>query len=110
MVIGFQIRKLHRGAESAPPPAVLDSKKPGLFRVNELKSVVQYELTSLMHWIQANKLTINYYPKKSSCCVFKPASKNLPSTYKEGIKMGNNTLSYKETTTYLGLILDSKLT
>ena len=34
MVIGFQIRKLHRGAESAPPPpAVLDSKKPGLFRV-----------------------------------------------------------------------------
>ena len=34
MVIGFQIRKLHRGAESAPPPAVLDSKKPGLFRVN----------------------------------------------------------------------------
>ena len=33
MVIGFQIRKLHRGAESAPP-AVLDSKKPGLFRVN----------------------------------------------------------------------------
>ena len=35
MVIGFQIRKLHRGAESAPPPAVLDSKKPGLFRVKE---------------------------------------------------------------------------
>ena len=34
MVIGLQIRKLHRGAESAPPPAVLDSKKPGLFRVN----------------------------------------------------------------------------
>ena len=34
MVIGLQIRKLHRGAESAPPPpAVLDSKKPGLFRV-----------------------------------------------------------------------------
>ena len=35
MVIGLQIRKLHRGAESAPPPAVLDSKKPGLFRVND---------------------------------------------------------------------------
>ena len=34
MVIGFQIRKLHRGAESAPP-AVLDSKKPGLFRVKK---------------------------------------------------------------------------
>ena len=33
MVIGLQIWKLHRGAESTPPPAVLDSKKPGLFRV-----------------------------------------------------------------------------
>ena len=39
MVIGFQIRKLHRGAESAPP-AVLDSKKPGLFRVKV--SLIRY--------------------------------------------------------------------
>ena len=77
---------------------------------NELKSVVQYELISLMHWIQANKLTINFHPKRSSYYAFKPASKNLPSTYKEEIKMGNNTSSYKESTTYLGLILDSKLT
>ena len=77
---------------------------------NELKSVVQCELTSLMHWIQTNKLTINFHPKKSRYCVFKPASTNLPSTYKEGIKIVNNTLSYKESTTYLGLILDSKLT
>ena len=36
MVIGFQIRKLHRGGGGfRPPPAVLDSKKPGLFRVNQ---------------------------------------------------------------------------
>ena len=36
MVIGLQIRKLHREAESTPPPpAVLDFKKPGLFRVKE---------------------------------------------------------------------------
>ena len=34
MVIGLQIRKLHRGGGiRPPPPAVLDSKKPGLFRV-----------------------------------------------------------------------------
>ena len=34
MVIGLQIGKLHKGVESSPPPpAVLDSKKPGLFRV-----------------------------------------------------------------------------
>ena len=77
---------------------------------NELKSVVQYELISLMHWIQGNKLTINFHPEKSSYCVFKPASKNLPWTYIERIKIGNNTLNYKESTTYQGLILDSKLT
>ena len=36
MVIGFQIRKLHRGGGiRPPPPAVLDSKRPGLFRVKE---------------------------------------------------------------------------
>ena len=33
MVIGLQIGKLHRGADSVPPPAVLDCKKLGLFRV-----------------------------------------------------------------------------
>ena len=42
--------------------------------------------------------------------MFKPTSKNLPPTYKKGIKNGNNTLSYKESTTYFGLISDSKLT
>ena len=33
MVIGLQIRKLHRGGHNPPPLAVLDSKKPDLFRV-----------------------------------------------------------------------------
>ena len=33
MVIGLQIRKLHKGGGGENPPAVLDSKKPGLFRV-----------------------------------------------------------------------------
>ena len=31
MVIGLQIGKLHRGAESAPPPPLPDIEKPGLF-------------------------------------------------------------------------------
>ena len=57
-----------------------------------------------------NERNLTLTLKKSSYCVFKPTSKNLPPTYKEGIKVGNNTLSYKESTTYLGLILDSKLT
>ena len=34
------------GAESAPPPAVLDSKKPGLFRVNS--AMQQYFLVTGM--------------------------------------------------------------
>ena len=47
MVIGLQIRKLHRGAESAPP-AVLDSKKPGLFRVKLGKScTLSVEVTNM---------------------------------------------------------------
>ena len=33
----FRKRFTEGGAESAPPPAVLGFKKPGLFRVNRLK-------------------------------------------------------------------------
>ena len=36
MVIGLQIGKLHRGSG---PPAVLDSKKPGLLRVKVLNTI-----------------------------------------------------------------------
>ena len=68
------------------------------------------ELNSLMKWITANKLTINFDPKKSSYCVFSPNNKELPANYKDGLEMGGNKLSYKEITTYLGLIVDSKLT
>ena len=55
-------------------------------------------------------LTINYDPKKSSYCIFKPRNKSFPPNYNRGLKIGINTLTFKETTKYLGLLLDSKLT
>ena len=56
MVIGLQIRKLHRGAESAPPPAVLDFKTPGLARVNDMCAV--HWGMSLLLWNTPNALMI----------------------------------------------------
>ena len=47
MVIGLQIRKLQRGAESPPSLAVLDSKKPGLFRVKKIGVCGAYFLISI---------------------------------------------------------------
>ena len=41
MVIGLQIRKFHRGAESAPSRAVLDSKSPASLRLrNDERTVL----------------------------------------------------------------------
>ena len=80
------------------------------YNFSEVAKTVKNELNSLMKWITANKLTINFDPKKSSYCVFSPNKKELPANYKDGLEMGGNKLCYKEFTTYLGLIVDSKLT
>ena len=77
---------------------------------SEVAKTVKNELNSLMKFITANKLTINFDPKNSSYCVFSPNNKELPADYKDGLEMGGNKLSYKEFTTYLGLIVNSKLT
>ena len=70
---------------------------------------VKSELNSLMKWITANKLSINFDPNKSSYCVFSPNNKELPANYKDDLEMGGNDISYKEFTTYLGLIVGNKL-
>ena len=80
------------------------------YNFSEVAKTVKNELNSLMKWITANKLTINFDPKKSSYCVFSPNNKELPANYKGGLEMGGNKLFYKEFTTYLRLIVDSKLT
>ena len=48
--------------------------------------------------------------KKSSYCIFKPRNKCFPQNYNRGLKIGTNTLKFKEATKYLGLLLDTKLT
>ena len=77
---------------------------------SSLERLAETELNKLQTWINANNLTINYDPKKSSYCIFKPRNKCFPPNYNRGLKIGTNTLKFKETTKYLGLLLDSKLT
>ena len=77
---------------------------------NSLERLVEIELNRLKKWINANKLTINFDPKKSSYCIFKPRRKCFPINFDKGLKIGSNLLKYKETTKYLGIILDGKLT
>ena len=77
---------------------------------NSLEKLVERELNKLQKWLNANKLTINFDPKKSSYCIFKPRGKCFPVNFDRGLKMGSNVLKYKETTKYLGLILDGNLT
>ena len=76
---------------------------------DSLMEIVTSEMNSLQNWINANKLTINFDPNKSCYNVFKPKNKNLPSGYDRGIQMGENILTYKESTKYLGIILDDKM-
>ena len=76
---------------------------------DSLMEIVTSEMNSLQNWINANKLTINFDPNKSCYNVFKPKNKNLPSGYDRGIQMGENILTYKESTNYLGIILDDKM-
>ena len=53
---------------------------------------------------------VNFDPKFLAAVFSNLLLKNYPSTYKEGIKKSNNILNNKESITYLGLILYSKLT
>ena len=77
---------------------------------NQLERLAETELNKLQKWINANKLTINFDPKKSSYCIFKPKNKCLPVNFDRGLTMGTKVLKYKENTRYLGLLLDHKLT
>ena len=45
---------------------------------NLLERLAETGLNKLQKWTNANKLTINFDPKKSSYCIFKPRNKCLP--------------------------------
>ena len=61
---------------------------------NSLERLVEIELNRLRKWINANKLTINFDPKKSSHCIFKPGGKCFPVNFDRGLKIGSNLLKY----------------
>ena len=48
---------------------------------NQLERLDETELNKLQKWINANKLTINFDPKKSSYCIFKPKKQVLCSKF-----------------------------
>ena len=54
---------------------------------NLLERRAELELNKLQKWVNANKLTINFDPKKSSYCIFKPNNRNLPVNFGRGLKM-----------------------
>ena len=80
------------------------------YNFNRLERLVEVELNKLQKWINANKLTINLDPKKSSYCTFKPKNKTLPPNFYRGLNIGTNVPRYKENMKYLGVILDRNLT
>ena len=76
---------------------------------HSLQDTVITGVCSLQNWVNANELTINFDPDKSCYTVFKPTDKKLPDSYKDGLILHNNVLQYREHTTYLGIIVDGKL-
>ena len=77
---------------------------------NSLERLAEIELNKLQKWVNANKLTVHFDPKKSSYCIFKPRNKPFPINFNRGLTMGINVLKCKESARYLGLILNHKLT
>ena len=57
---------------------------------NSLERSVEIEQNRLQKWINANKLTINFDPKKSSYCIFKPRGKCFPINFCRELKIGSN--------------------
>ena len=74
-----------------------------------LRETVVREVSSLQHWVNANKLTINFDPQKSYFSIFKPLNSQLLESSDDGLQMFGNTLTRQNKTTYLGLVLDHNL-
>ena len=67
---------------------------------HSLQDTVITRVCSLQNWVNANELTINFDPDKSCCTVFKPANKEIPDSYKDGLILHNNVSQYREHTIY----------
>jgi len=72
--------------------------------VDELEKSVNNELTSIVAWMQGNKLTINF--KKSKFILFGDKSQR----HSMNIFCSQQTISHVASVKYLGILIDSKLT
>ena len=60
---------------------------------NSLERLAETEPNKLQKWINANKLTINFDPKRSSYCIFKPRNKRLRINFNRGLTMSTKVLT-----------------
>ena len=72
--------------------------------VRELEKSVNSELTNVVAWMQANKLTINF--KKTNFILFGDKSQR----HSMNIFCSQQTISQVDSVKYLGILIDSKLT
>ena len=73
--------------------------------LKELETLMNQELSSLLEWLNANKLSLNI--KKTHFIIFSPP-KTKPS-YKVHLKINNIDIQCVQQTKFLGVIIDSKL-
>ena len=75
------------------------------YSVKKLNKVVNYDLKHLVHWLNANKISLNV--GKTELVFFKPRKKQ--PDYNLSIKLNGKTLSITPSVKYLGVKIDSNL-
>jgi hypothetical protein len=79
----------------------------------QLMSIANSELKNVSNWLNANKLHMNY--DKTNYMIFKPKSQviidsgTVPSAPFDKLIVGNNVINEIESTKYLGVVIDNKL-
>ena len=72
--------------------------------LDTLETVLNIELSKVLTWLQANKLTLNV--DKSNFILFRPPQKQLKNIT---LKINNSKIEEKTSTKYLGVIFDKNL-
>ena len=72
--------------------------------IQELENVYNKELSHVIDWLNANKLTLNV--EKSNLVLFRKTKKTLDTL---NIKIKGEQIQEKEYTKYLGILIDNKL-
>lgn len=75
-----------------------------LMKTRKLEAIINNELVKVKNWLQTSKLFLNY--DKTHYLIFTKRKKK----FKFNIFINNNTLEEKNSTKYLGVIIDNKLT